>query len=328
MSFLKNIFGDKRSARSIAKIPGLIAAGCCFIPDKNTVVVSLTGGELRLIDITQGAVVKTLEGKVAEPGHIVVSRNGAYIAVLDIPRGGGGDGKMVEVWDVEAGNMLLSLKLDNTAESIALSADGKKLAAGGRYQPNIDLYDVSTGEYSHKLVGHGYTLVRAPLENSVKDLDFSPDGRYLVSVADDGVAILWDLETNKGYKKMAHKYVAWKVCISHYGKTLASCGTEGWLEGEPACLVGVCGVTIEKAESSIFSIGTDYPGGGLAFSLDDKRILVADSEDTLWLWSGKSKAARIEFDFGEVLALSLDATRIAAEKDGTFKLWDISQLVE
>lgn len=327
MGFLKNVFGGKRSARSITEIPGLVAAGCCFIPNKNIVVVSLTGGELRLVDILQGTVVKTLAGKVAKPGHIVASRNGAYLAVLDIPRGGGGDGRMVEVWDVEAGNMLLSLKLDNKAESIALSADGKKLAAGGRYQPIIDLYDVSTGEYSHKLVGHGNTLVSAPLGNSVKDLDFSPDGRYLASVAEDGAAILWDLETAKGYKKIAHKYVAWKVCISHSGRRLASCGTEGWLK-EPACLVGVCEVTTEKAESSIFSIGVDYPKNGLAFSLDDKRILVADSEDTLWLWSGKPKAARIEFDFGKVLALSLDATKVAAEKDGAFKLWDISQLVE
>jgi WD40 repeat protein len=328
MSFLRNIFGGKRSARSIAEIPGLAAAGCCFIPNKNIVVVSITGGELRLIDISQGVVVKTLEGKLAKPGHIVASRNGACLAILDIPRGGGGAGKTVEVWDIEAGSMLLSLKLDNAAESIALSASGNKLAAGGRYQPNIDLYDVSTGEYSHKLVGHGGTLVSAPLNNGVNDLDFSPDGRYLVSVADDGGAILWDLEATKGYLKLAHKYVARKVCISHSGKTLASCGAECWLDGEPPCLIGVSAVTTQKAESSIFRIGTNYPENGLAFTLDDKRILVADSDNALWLWSGKSEAARIKFDFGQVLALSLDATKVAAEKDGTFNLWDISQLVE
>jgi WD40 repeat protein len=328
MGLLKRVFGRKGKARLIAEIPNLSIEGCCFLSGKNTVAVSFAGGEIQLIDIEQKSVAKTLEGRVAKPGRIAVSRNGAHLAVLDVSQGGVGNGKNVEVWDLDSGSILLAQELERKSASIALSADGSKLAVGRKWEPIIDLYDVSTGQPTLELVGHDHTLIPAALGNDrVNDLEFSPDGQYLVSGADDGQAILWDLETRKGYSLLLHPYIVWRVCISHSGKTLASGGAEGWSTGEPPCLVGMSEVTTEKVESNVFRIRTKRPVDGLAFTLDDKRVLVASLDNTLWLWSGKPEAERIEHDFGKVLALSQDATKIAAERDEALIIWDVSRLV-
>jgi hypothetical protein len=45
------------------------------------------------------------------------------------------------------------------------------------------------------------------------------------------------------------------------------------------------------------------------------------------VWSGKPTAKRIDHDFGRVKSLSLDAARLASEKDKVLMIWDVSDLV-
>jgi len=77
--------------------------------------------------------------------------------------------------------------------AIALSPDGKYLAAGGFftylkdgkvYFP-IRIYEFKTGKLKALLFGH---------TNTVEDLCFSPDGKYLISASSDWRVIVWDVK--------------------------------------------------------------------------------------------------------------------------------------
>ncbi len=331
MNLLKSLFGQ---AQLITKIPGVSVEGCCFIPSGNIFAVSLAGGEIRLIDITQGTIIKTLDGKVPEPGRITATMNGSHLAVIDCARDGTGDGEKAEIWDINTGQCILATELNEKSTSIALSTDCTILAVGRRYDTVIDLYAIPTGELIKTLSGHGTTLVQSPLfrgSGTVQDLAFFALGPYLVSGADDGQAILWNIETGKGFVVAKHDYIVKSVCVSPFSDKVATGGSESWLaEGRPN-LVNVAEVRIEGTIKTLldhFGIKAEDPVKALSFDKHGALILAACDDDTLWLWPGKGDAKPIKHNFGKILALSKDATKIAAERDETLAIWDISPLVK
>jgi WD40 repeat protein len=66
-------------------------------------------------------------------------------------------------------------------EKMAFSPDGK-LVAIGAWQ--IRLFDVKTGELIHQFDGH---------RNLIISLEFSSDGKRLLSASKDGTAVVWDV---------------------------------------------------------------------------------------------------------------------------------------
>jgi WD40 repeat protein len=105
------------------------------------------------------------------------------------------DDKVIRVWDVATGKTLRTIRGEiapgDTGKvfAIALSPDGKWLAAGGflgtgETQDAIRLYDFASGELKVLLKGH---------DDVVHVLAFSPDGRRLISGSSDKTAILWDM---------------------------------------------------------------------------------------------------------------------------------------
>lgn len=122
-------------------------------------------------------------------------------AVLFTPDGkqlvSAADDKVIRVWDVDTEQTVRTLRGQIGAGSrgkiyaLALSPDAKLLAAGGRIREEgegsnpIRLYDFRTGEILALLDGH---------QGAVLSLDFSPDGRFIVSGSTDDTAIVWDVE--------------------------------------------------------------------------------------------------------------------------------------
>jgi WD40 repeat protein len=324
MGLLRGILGRKQEVPLVAEFPGLSAWGTGFVPDTELVAVGLQE-EIRLIDLAQHSVVKTLRNDV-RPRQIRISRDGTRLASFNKGRGTK-ERKMVEVWDIVGGEKLQAIEL-HSVEAIAISPDGNTLAAGhGGYRgpTTVDLLDLSTGEVTLTLKGHGPSVVRSPLTHGVNDVDFSPDGRYLVSVGDDAKAIVWDLNNEEGQVLSSHEYVIRRVCFSHSGKSFATGGAEPWMSSDMSPLVGIR--EVETDGSDIFKVESNEPVKALAYSRDDSHILVACRDHTVWVWSGKPTAKRIDHDFGRVKSLSLDAARLASEKDKVLMIWDVSDLV-
>ena len=106
-----------------------------------------------------------------------------------------GEDKVIRVWDRHTGVAVRSIRgqagagAEGNVYAIALSADGRWLAAGGWLSTSeaafVRLYEFATGRLVALLEGHA---------NPVVSLAFAPDGKWLISGSQDKSAIIWDVE--------------------------------------------------------------------------------------------------------------------------------------
>jgi WD40 repeat protein/serine/threonine protein kinase len=98
--------------------------------------------------------------------------------------------------EVETGKSLsiVDIKNERPADSWAVSPDGKTLAVIGPYGDDqvIDFFNLATGKRLQPEQGH---------RSQVTDVAFSPDGKKLASVGNDGKLLFWDLATGKLIRK-------------------------------------------------------------------------------------------------------------------------------
>ncbi len=137
-------------------------------------------------------------------GHMALIR-----AVVFTPDGtqivSAADDKVIRVWDIETASTVRTLRGQigdgnrGKIYALALSPDGRYLAAGGRIVEAgegthpIRIYDFKTGEMVAVLSGHN---------DAVLSLDFAPDGKFLVSGSTDDTAIIWDFATRRALHRL------------------------------------------------------------------------------------------------------------------------------
>lgn len=106
----------------------------------------------------------------------------------------GGADKTVRLWEVASGAEILALKGHNRiVRAVAISPDGRLIASAGGVNSNparppnphkIRIWDAYTGKELYHLQGHN---------SNVTSLDFSPDGKRLISGLNNSTALIWDL---------------------------------------------------------------------------------------------------------------------------------------
>src|SRR3954447_12257929 len=68
--------------------------------------------------------------------------------------------------------------------SLAMSIDGRMLAAGSNSSGELRLWEVATGRERDRIAGH---------ESRVVSMAFSPDSRYLAASSRDAPVYIWDV---------------------------------------------------------------------------------------------------------------------------------------
>jgi WD40 repeat protein len=196
-------------------------SGLCadFSSDGKRLVTSSFDGIVRLWDVRKGHQIDTFVG---HPGRVdgvaylsakgyVISvgdttlriwsvTSGLPVRIIPLPSSafrvalspdeshvysGAHDGTVVcfnaNTWEVTK-----TFKCESGLSEMAVSPDGKSLAVfSGRY---LEVWDLDTGKRIHKLGGH---------HGSGYGIDFSPDGKYLVSGSYDQTFKLWNLESGR-----------------------------------------------------------------------------------------------------------------------------------
>jgi tetratricopeptide (TPR) repeat protein len=248
---------------------------------------------------------------------------------------------------------------------LEFSPDGSLIASGGEPPDyTIKLWDVSTGELIHRLVGH---------TDQVKSVCFSPDGQTLVSGGQDNQVFLWNLATGQGEVLIVDETWITSVVISPTGSLIAAAGwsTKIYIWSFQDQFLRT---TISNHTHVIHSLDFSPDGTKLVSGSKDKTVKIwdvsnpdnhlflhsfTDSTSEIWsvAWSPDPKGNMIAAGTGEPLNANLylwnatnfmllvnssthigkvktvifssDATILASSSsDDVIKLWNVAKIAE
>ena len=230
-----------------------------FSPDGQTLASGSEDKTVRLWRVSDGALLRTLEGHTAGVLSVGFSPDGQTLA------SGSYDGT-VRLWRVSDGTLLRTLEGHTTwVRSVAFSPDGQTLASGSGDQ-TVRLWRVSDGALLRTLEGH---------TAGVLSVAFSPDGETLASGSDASTVRLWRVSDGTLLGTLeGHTAGVLSVAFSPDGRALASGSYDGtvrlWRVSDRALLHTLSGHT-DWVWSVVFS--------------PDGRLLASGSPDgTVRLW--------------------------------------------
>ncbi|MCL4267354.1 MAG: TIR domain-containing protein [Anaerolineae bacterium] len=220
------------------------------------------------------------------------------------------DGTAV-LWDVAAGEQLLSLPHDGWVFTAALSPDGSLIATGDAqnleddsYAGDVTIWDTATGEIVHQF----------PHQDWINDVEFSPDGRYLAYGVYDGTVRVVNVRTGTLVLGTNQTAAVWDVTFSPDGSILVSSDDNGrawvWDMNNPQVVV---------------TLSHDGPVYGATFSPNGERLATFSDDGTARIWN-RFNWLRVATVFHENwivdATFSPDSQILAtASADGAARLW-------
>jgi len=281
----------------------LEAAALRRIEESNVINNGDIGGSTRELDegLILGALAAVKRDSEIHPEILEVYELRGYTRLLGTFRGGldwwsnvevSSDGKLVAVGDGEGDSWGGGVETDDTPNA------------------SIWIWDIATGETYKQLQGHLGRIVA---------IDFSPDGKRLVSGSFDSTVRIWDIESGKEIRQLVgHTGQLSSVMFSPDGKRVITGADDGT-------------VRIWNSESGeeLLRLTPDRDVLGVAFSTDEKKVAAWATDDMVHVWDSASgeELLRIPLDSGPRwrgwIGFSPDGQRIAgAPHTGGIRIWD------
>jgi RNA polymerase sigma factor (sigma-70 family) len=290
-----------------------------FTPDGRSLVL---GGEsdalVQVWDPVTGKEQRHFDSRMHTLRSLALSPDGKTVAV-------GGVYNTVRLWDPATGKERLADQPGHDAEvaSVAYSPDGTRLASGGANR-QVWIWDPATGQPVHALRGQ-----------SVRQVTFSPDGRYLATLSpgkyytSSKVIQIYDTSTWQELRRLPSGDANVNaLAFTPDSRTLISADWQraGRTRKEVVCNLNVWEVTSGRRLHRFSSEGIRPEG--LAVSPDGRTVVVAgcSAATSVRLWDLVDGEELLAFRAGQLIlavALSPDGRIIVTGgADQMVRLWE------
>lgn len=157
-----------------------------FNSDETLLIAASQDGAARIWDFQTGELLQTLEHPTVEgkPGRPWVWEalflpDGERVITCDY-------NGVIRLWSWRSGEVIWQASAPVDVRDLALSPDGRMFFTGDDpFLPEAHLWDTESGELIRAYQGH---------TDLINNVDFSPDGKFLLSASHDGTAILWPVQ--------------------------------------------------------------------------------------------------------------------------------------
>ncbi|KAI8348235.1 WD40-repeat-containing domain protein [Mortierella sp. GBAus27b] len=219
-----------------------------------------------------------------------------------------GSDNTVELWDIESGERLHTLRCNSGITKIAYSPRGD-MVASAHYDNTVRLWDVEAGIIRQIFVGHS---------DVINMVVFAPKGNQIVSASDDRTVRVWDVGSRiSRHISVSHSDAVREVKHSPKRGQLATCANDG--------TVRLWNISAGSCTRSL--IGHQIVVNGIAYSPQEDRLVSGSEDKTLKLWDvegGKClQTLTGHTSYVHSVDVSPDGSQIASSGgDKTIRLWD------
>ncbi|HEV3025834.1 MAG TPA: hypothetical protein VGX76_25345, partial [Pirellulales bacterium] len=221
-------------------------------------------------------------------------------------------GTAVRVWDAATGKLTALLEHFNIVWCAVFSPDSSHVATGCNdiLGNTVRIWDAATGQLAFEPLKHGIGAL---------DVEYSPDGRQLVSASKDRTAQVWDAAAGAAFgAPLEHSGIVHKSVFSPDGTRVATASAD-----QTARIWDV-------ATSKAITPPLLHQGSvdGIAFSPDGRRLLTAADDQTARVWDAAGgRPIQPPLPHDERLrpaAFSPDGSQIVTRSTAGNRVWDIS----
>lgn len=274
--------------------------GVSYSPCGTYVVSGGEDCECKVWELTSGKCENSFYAHRGRVWDVVISKVGKLVA------SGAADGTC-RVWDLNTGKQIQVLRgFVGNVHSVSFSGDGRLLAVASN-EASYEVIDLVSGIGKSVTTNHGM----------VRDLEFSTDGKWVVSGGDDFACKLWCVSSGYLWQTMGGiSGVVTSICLSRDGAMVASGSSDGICKIWDA-LTGSCVMTFKAHVRGVSSV---------SFSNDGKYVISASDDGTGKVWSISTGGCKLDLigHQSKVSSVSFngDDTKILSSSfDRTIKLW-------